>query len=270
MNVNDVVDGIVFMAKAHQKVSENDFKGEDGYLHCGTCGEPKECSVEFNGIMRVVPCLCSCGIKERELKKQESRQKEIEELRKKWVSGYEDMTFENSIDGPLMMFAGKYVKNWERIRKEGLSFTLTGNVGCGKTYAAAAIANKILTFGCKVWIATTSTMLDMMLTEPEVVHNRLATFDLVVIDDFGSERDTQYAAEKMFQIIDERYRSKLPTLITTNLNIEQAAPDMTYKRIFSRIQGFAPQFRSKGEDMRIAKGRENRRLALEMLKEDDG
>ena len=268
MNVNEVVDGIVARARASQKISESDYIGEDGLLHCGVCHQLKECRIEFNGVFRTVPCLCQCGMQEREREKQEMRRKELEDLRKSWVRGYEDMTFENSIASPLMRFAERYIKNWEQIRKDGLSFTLTGNVGCGKTYAAAAIANRVLSLDYRVWMATTSTMLDMLMTSPEVVHNRLAAFDLVVIDDFGAERDTEFAAEKIFQIIDERYRSKLPTLVTTNLNIDQTAPDMTYKRIYSRLQGFAPQMRSKGEDMRQDIGRENRRLAMELLKGD--
>lgn len=265
MNMTDIIDGIAARA-AVSTAAETDYTDSDGLKRCGVCNELKECRVEFNGFPRTVPCLCSCGLREREERKRELKRRENEDMRRNWVRGYEDMTFDNSTGNPTMQFAEKYLKNWERIRENGISVTLSGNVGCGKTYAAAAIANRLITNGFRAWVATTSAMLDMMFEDASKLHSRLATFDLVVIDDFGAERNTEFAAEKMFQIIDERYRSHLPTIITTNLDINQPAPDVTYKRIYSRIQGFAPQFRCKGEDLRKDAGAETRRLVWDILK----
>lgn len=265
MNLTDIVDGIAARA-AVTTSAETDYTDADGLRRCGVCHELKECRIEFNGILRTVPCLCSCRLKERERKKQEAWEKELADLRASWVKGYEDKTFERGEDTKLMAFAEKYVRDWERVRRDGMSFTLSGGVGCGKTYAAAAIANRLLSEGYKVWMATTSTMLDMMFYDAGKLHNRLANFDLVVIDDFGAERNTEYAAEKIFQIIDERYRSHLPTIVTTNLDINEDAPDLTYSRIYSRLAEFAPQIQSKGADMRRDKGKENKRLLTELWK----
>lgn len=266
MNMEEIVDGIAARAKAGRTVGENDYIDSTGLLRCGVCNELKECKIEFNGITRTVSCLCGCELEKRENRKREARQKELEDLRKNWVKGYEDMTFENGQDTRLMAFAEKYVRNWKKILENGISYTLTGNVGCGKTYACAAIANRILSMDYRVWIATTATMLDMLLTEPERVHNRLATFDLVVIDDFGAERNTEFAAEKMFQIIDERTRSHLPTLVTTNLNIDQVAPDVTYRRMFSRLKSIGAQIQSGDTDMRQKIGQDRAKMAAELLR----
>ena len=72
----------------------------------------------------------------------------------------------------------------------------------------------------------------------------------------------------MFQIIDDRMRSHLPTIITTNIDITQPTDNLTYQRIFSRLNGEAPQFRCKGGDLRSDRGREKRQLANEILKGD--
>lgn len=133
-------------------------------------------------------------------------------------------------------------------------------------YAAASIANELLDRNYRVWMVSTVNLLDRMFDEADIIRNRLATFELVVLDDFGAERNTEYASEKMFQIIDDRMRSRLPTIITTNIDITKPTENLTYQRIFSRLNGEAPQFRCKGGDLRADRGREKRQLANEILK----
>ena len=60
---------------------------------------------------------------------------------------------------------------------------------------------------------------------------------LVIFDDLGAERNTDYALEKIYNIIDSRYRRKLPMLLTTNLTIDEMKDeeDRRYSRIYDRI-----------------------------------
>ena len=62
-------------------------------------------------------------------------------------------------------------------------------------------------------------------------------YQLLVIDDLGIERDTAYAKEQVFNIIDSRYRSGLPMIITTNLTMEKIKnpEDIENRRIYDRI-----------------------------------
>ena len=85
-----------------------------------------------------------------------------------------------------MFFAEKFIRRWAEILENGLSFTLSGAVGCGKTYAAASIANELLDRGYRVWMVSTVNLLDRMFYEADIIRNRLATFELVVLDDFGA------------------------------------------------------------------------------------
>jgi len=59
--------------------------------------------------------------------------------------------------------------------------------------------------------------------------NNLNRKELLIIDDFGMERDTDFAAEHIFNIIDGRYRSGKPLIITTNLNISALTNPETIK-----------------------------------------
>ena len=266
MNTHDIIRSIDARARANNPAVPEDYIAEDGLLHCGKCGEQKECRIDVEGKTATVRCLCRCKLEERKQTAEDAYRRLNEERRAKWLKGYEAMTFGNSSGNPTMYIAERYIDRWPDILKNGLSFTFSGGVGCGKTYAAACIANELLDRGNRVWMISTVDLLDRMFAEADIIRNRLATFELVVLDDFGAERDSGYAAEKMFQIIDDRMRSRLPTIITTNIDITQPTENLTYQRIFSRLNGEAPQFRCKGGDLRADRGREKRQLANEILK----
>ena len=268
MLTEDIIGIIAERAKQNNPAMPEDYIADDGFLHCGKCGEQKECAIDVGGKEIIVRCLCRCGAEARKQTAEDALRRLNEERRADWLRGYEGMTFDNSTGNPSMFFAEKFIRRWAEILENGLSFTLSGAVGCGKTYAAASIANELLDRGYRVWMVSTVNLLDRMFYEADIIRNRLATFELVVLDDFGAERNTEYAAEKMLQIIDDRMRSRLPTIITTNLDINTAALSLTYERIFSRLNGEAPQFRCKGGDMRADRGREKRQLANEILKGD--
>ena len=68
-------------------------------------------------------------------------------------------------------------------------------------------------------------------------------YDLLIIDDLGVERSTEYAMEQMFFIIDSRYRSRRPMIITTNLKLAELKnpPDLAHARIYDRSWNGAPR-----------------------------
>lgn len=53
------------------------------------------------------------------------------------------------------------------------------------------------------------------------VVDRLCGHPLLIIDDFGMERGTEYALEQIYNIVDSRYRSRKPLIVTTNLTLEE-------------------------------------------------
>lgn len=65
----------------------------------------------------------------------------------------------------------------------------------------------------------------------------LGVYDLLIIDDLGVERNTEYAMERMFMVIDCRYRSRKPMIITTNLKLEEIKnpSDPAHARSYDRI-----------------------------------
>lgn len=115
---------------------------------------------------------------------------------------------------------------------------LMGNPGCGKTHLAAAIANEAIGRHIHTLFTIVPDMLDHLRASyapdsPVRYDERIEavrTIYLLVLDDLGTENASPWAGEKLYQIINYRYNHRLPTVITTNREIEAIEP-----RIRSRI-----------------------------------
>ncbi|MDQ2713293.1 MAG: ATP-binding protein [Chloroflexota bacterium] len=116
---------------------------------------------------------------------------------------------------------------------------LIGPNGCGKTHLAAAIANLRLENGSLVLFATVPDLLDHLRaafapTSNEVYDQlfaRMREAELLVLDDLGTQQSSPWANEKLFQLLNYRYNSRFPTVITANNKGLQAVDE----RIRSRL-----------------------------------
>lgn len=115
---------------------------------------------------------------------------------------------------------------------------LEGGYGCGKTHLAAAIANFAVNSGKPTLFITVPDLLDSLrfsYDDPEITFEQrfedIRNAGLLILDDFGTQNATPWAQEKLFQIINYRYINKLPSVITTNLMLDEIEA-----RIRSRLQ----------------------------------
>ncbi len=135
---------------------------------------------------------------------------------------------------------------------------LKGGYGCGKTHLAAAIANACIERGQPVLFITVPDLLDHLrsafaptsVADYDARFEEVRTAPVLILDDLGTESGTTWAQEKLFQIFNYRYNARLPTVITTNRDLEEITlrlrsrlvdPDLT--RIVSIT---APDFRRAG------------------------
>lgn len=97
----------------------------------------------------------------------------------------------------------------------------------------------------------------------EVV-DRLCRYPLLIIDDFGMERGTEYALEQIYNIVDSRYRSRKPLIVTTNLTLDEIRhpQDIAHARIYDRLLEMCVPISCIGVSLR----RENAQEKLERLK----
>ncbi len=92
----------------------------------------------------------------------------------------------------------------------------------------------------------------------------LCSFPLLILDDFGMERGTEYGLEQVYNVIDSRYRSRKPLIVTTNLTLEelQNPEDTAHARIYDRLIEMCTPVCITGENFRKARAREK----MEQLK----
>ena len=84
----------------------------------------------------------------------------------------------------------------------------------------------------------------------------ICSVDLLIIDDYLAERDTEYMREVVFTIIDARYSTGLPLVVTTNMSAEDFKAydiDRNTARVISRLLEMCHPVEVKGEDMRKQK-----------------
>lgn len=264
----NILENMVREASRDSHRKEGDYLNEDGLLMCGICHTPKQCrfTATWDGKEKkpYTPCVC-----ERERRKAEEQARQAQDLRIEvnrlrklgfpdsemadWTFAHDDRT-----DPKTTSIAQKYVDNFPEMKKRGKGLLLYGPVGTGKTHAAACIANELINQGrpCLMTnFARITNTLQGMFDGKQRYLDDFNNLDLLVIDDLASERDTSYMNEMVFNIIDSRYRSGKPLIVTSNLTkADLMAPgSIDRQRIYSRLLEMCVPVEVKGADRRQKK-----------------
>lgn len=267
-NITKAVIKAATAAKA-DKNAEDYYK--DGVLVCGKCHTNKEKKIQFAGECVTVRCICKCESEERErIQKQKDYEEEMRRIERLKVASLMDAklksatlkTFTQKEDNQkLYTIVKNYVDNFETFYKSNRGLLFWGTVGTGKSYAAACIANELLNRKTPVvmtsFVKVLQVIQDNTENETEFV-NRLCAARLLIIDDLGTERNTDYALEKVYNVIDSRYRTGKPLILTTNLNLQdmQMTQDIRYQRIYDRIFEMCHPVMVNGTSWRINQAKE--------------
>ncbi len=243
----EVKQAVFAIEKASQntiKYEQGDYYGEDGLLYCGKCHTPKQCRITILDEERTPMCLCKCMADKLEREEKERiHNYRVAKLREYGLPDAKmlDCTFDND-DRANQKITGilqRYTENFEKMIESGKGLTLFGNTGTGKTFLALCVANALIEreVACKV------------ITSPQIVSEisdadnqqeyitRLNRYKLLVLDDLNAERNTDYANEIIYNVIDCRCRAGLPIIITTNATADDLKnqSDMRKARIYSRL-----------------------------------
>ena len=211
-----------------------DYTGEDGLLYCGKCRKPKEAYFpEGKGLFGRDrhPAECDCQRAEREKREAaEKRRTHLEAVERLKQRGFtnpamREWTFDNDNGKcPQMKHARSYVECWEQMKAENIGLLLWGKVGTGKSYFAGCIANALMEREIAVCMTNFALILNDLAAsfkDRNEYISRLCSFPLLILDDFGMERGTEYGLEQVYNVIDSRYRSNKPLIVTTNLTLEE-------------------------------------------------
>lgn len=257
---NPMLAPIVAAAARENTFVDGDYYDEEGFLCCGKCHTRKECEVELPEILGCgprgrFPVMCECHRQwVEELEEHERKNKEMEivrRLRRESLMSpmYEEATFQSfrvdQANACNLKVCRRYAEHFDLMAEKNQGLIFYGDVGTGKTFAAACIANYLLSRGVSVVMTSFVKLLNSMQTygnDNERLISNMNRAKLLIIDDLGAERDTDFAQEHVYNIIDSRSRAKLPLIITTNLTIREIREPCStrYARIYDRLSKMLP------------------------------
>lgn len=246
------------------------YPGEDGRLYCSRCHTPRQSRIKlpWSGEARLVNCVCDCMRAAIEVQEeQRKRMDRFSQLAPVRIAGFpaeevERYTFAND-DGqrPQLSAAMEaYVRNFTQLRKDGKGLLLYGDVGTGKTFAGGCIVNALEAQGYPCLMTSFSRLEKVLFDMKEGKRSfldKLLLFDLVLFDDLGVERDTEYMTEQVTGILDSFYRAGIPMIVTSNYTPKQltGAEDIRKKRVYDRLLERCHPILVDGESRRKQQGR---------------
>ena len=262
-------------------MSEENYIGENGLLYCGVCHEPKEPRWENGEAIfgsNRHPCPCRCE-RERQAKlDQELREinhrLRVAELRRSCFA-YPAMygwSFANaSIQTERLEQCRRYAENWSTVSNQNAGLLFWGDVGTGKTYLAACIANALIEQEIPVRMTNLAAVINHGFEDREVYIHRLCSCPLLILDDLGMERDTKFGLETVYDVIDGRYLSGKPLIVTTNLMLRemQKETDLDKRRIYDRVLTMTTPLFFGRENLRNAGKKEKLALMKTLIAEPE-
>ena len=259
-------------------LKEDEYRDEaTGEILCRFCHHARRKTISCLGVEKEVSILCPCQEEKYEKETAEKKQQDFMDLVQRHRSvgmaekALREYTFANDKGyNQQIEIAKNYVKHWENMLENGRGLLFWGGVGTGKTFLAGCIANALLEKGVRVMMTNFQRILNDLadFSGRNGKTDNLNRYPLLILDDLGVERSTGYVSEQMFSIIDSRYRSGLPMIITTNLTLEEmkAAQDPDRKRIYDRILHRCTPVCVNGKNIRQQDAAEKIRAMGKLLK----
>ena len=276
--VDEVIRGMEDAADMNIKAADDYMDTDTGLLVCGKCHTNKQKKIAFLGEKRIVGCLCRCAAEEVEKEREKHRaEEELLRIQQMKSAGLQDKTFygytfercdasqENAV------YAKRYVEHFSEMMQTGQGLLFWGNVGTGKTFLAGCIANALLEQKIPVLMTSFPKILNALGGLYSAERNEylasLNRYTLLVIDDMGIERESPYTLETVYTVIDERYKSGKPFIITTNIQLDILGnpQDIEHARIYDRIMERCMPVFFGGRNYRSELGQGNRGNAKKIL-----
>lgn len=246
------------------------YPGPDGRLYCSRCHTPRQSRIKlpWSDKERLVNCVCKCMQADiQALEEEKKRMDRFSQVAPVRIAGFtppeiERYTFANDDHKRPELTAAMeaYVRNFTELRKDGKGLLLYGDVGTGKTFAGGCVVNALEAQGYPCLMTSFSRLEKVLFDMKEGKRSfldKLLLFDLVLFDDLGVERDTEYMTEQVTNILDSFYRAGIPVIITSNLGPKELAADKNIhkKRIYDRLLQRCHPILVDGESRRKQQGR---------------
>lgn len=247
-NAFDLAMKILAPAMDFYPIGPDDYE-KDGIIHCALCHTPRQMWIEILGERRLVKVLCQCKGEEMDRRNQEDKVRKHRDRVAKWRNqGITDAKWhscrfegDDLRDPKASAKCRAYADHFDEMFSSDTGLMLYGDVGSGKTFLAACVANQLLEAGRYILMANLPSLIAGITADygenRDYYLEKIARAHLLVLDDFGVERTTEFSIEQTYEIINARYKTGQPMLITTNLTIQDMKdePSLGKRRIYDRV-----------------------------------
>lgn len=274
--VSGALGGLMAQAQRAGQPENGDYYDSEGFLVCGKCHTRRQVEVNMPDLKAVpfdpkkkvrvkMPVSCRCRAERRyqeeQMLQQDKDMRAMEALKRQSLMDerLRDVSFDSfrktNDNAYNLKLCLRYANHFDEMLAKNQGLLFYGGVGTGKTFAAACIANHLLNRRIPVIMTSFVKLLESMQgfsEDDSALIARLNRAKLLIIDDLGAERSTDYALEKVYDIVDSRYRAKLPIILTTNLSMTELkeSTDIRYTRIYDRIFEMCYPMQFKGQSWR--------------------
>ena len=282
--INEALKYILSEQEKNAAVTKEDYMGTDGLLYCAKCHTPKQqrldekvwlqlCKVSPD-FPRITYMICDCKLKEEEKRKESEHVIQMERVRERCFPEKQLRTWcfetDNGIgDRDAMQKARIYADRFAQALENNIGLTLWGEVGTGKSFLAACVANSVIEQGYSCLMTSFSRIADgaWSVHDKETYFDSFSEYDLLVIDDLGVERKTGYVDEIVTKIIERRCNSGKPVIVTTNIApaTMMDSKDITEKRVYSRLFSMTKLIQVRGNDLREIINAEKIKKSMEIF-----
>ena len=262
-------------------LGENDYQ-LDGITYCALCHTPRQMWLEVLGERRLVRILCACKAEELDAaEREDKRRKHLARVLKWREQGIADKAWhgcafelDDRRDPKASLTCRRYADNFDAMLASDTGLLLYGGVGSGKTYLAACIANLLLEEGRYIMMANLPGLISSINADygaqREGWLDRIARAHLLILDDFGVERSSEYATEQAYEIINARYKTGRPLIVTSNLSLTELKEEQNLgkRRIYDRVIEKCLPVLVSGDSRRRGIAAQKRADAAELLENE--
>lgn len=248
MNEKLINDAMLIAENNAKSVMDSLYIDDDGFYCCKKCKTRKQVEIFVFGSSQRVYCDCKCEQEQYKHEREEYyKQKKIAELEEYKRYGFSNDDYnsysfkqDDCPNSKESQISRKYVANFDKMKQANLGLLFHGKCDTGKTFYSSCICNALVQQGYFVIMTSISALSEKMdanfKAERSTILERISQADLLILDDVGTERKTQSALENAFDIVNTRYLSRKPMIISTNLKSQElGTEDIRLERIYQRI-----------------------------------
>lgn len=261
MNIEQIVGGDAFSSEEH---------------YCPYCKRlvPKKTHKLLNGRLITVQPVCHCESEaDDKVKREFEQRKRKSDIESKYSAlenspKYRKCSFDNfevdNFNRKAFEHAKKYASEFHNISKD---LFIYGKPGNGKSHLAAAVGNSLNSLETIVVFCTFTELIERIkgtfsgeYGESEAsIMNAICSADLLILDDVGVEKATDFTIDVLFRIVERRTKHYRKTVFTSNYSAKELVTryskeigSIEAQRVVGRIISNAAMVENTGKDRRFS------------------